>query len=674
MSSHPWEGSRDFISVSMPWKVGDKDDENSKSRRHTSFYRKWRSMSSFQRYLIILFCILGCVTFVMWRKGHILSYKYSASTALDQSGTHKGHKLSDDVLLKVGRVNAKEIIEKNLKELEDIRKQHGAVKKGPPKLNERKKLPPILNKEDENHDKENSKLNTIGHVNSDINEEEGRDTGGIHGDTVGHSDDKASEYAVDTAGDGEAKPVENVALNINGVNILPLEKQNERQKKVVEAFKYAWEGYRKYAWGHDELRPVSQSHSEWFGIGLTIVDSLDTMLLMNLPKEFQEARDWVVSSLSFEKNVDVNLFETTIRVLGGLLSAYHLSKDEVFLRKAVDLGDRLLPAFNPGSNIPYADVNLLTHSAHAPRWGPDSSVSEVTTIQLEFKDLSYTTGDSKYKEAVTEVMNHIHSLPKKAGLVPIFVNAETGQFRPSATITLGARGDSYYEYLLKQWLQSGKTEDWLKSDFVDAMDGVMSLLKRESQPSSLVFIGELLHGQTFSPKMDHLVCFLPGTLMLGVHNGLDKKYEQFSKDLMETCVQMYNRMPTGLSAELVYFNQGPSSHEDISVRPLDAHNLLRPETVESLYILYRLTGDKKYQEYGWTIFQSFEKYTKIATGGYSSLNSVKDPNLGFRDKMESFFLGETLKYLFLLFSDVDIVPLDKFVFNTEAHLLPIRES
>ena len=102
--------------------------------------------------------------------------------------------------------------------------------------------------------------------------------------------------------------------------------------------------------------------------------------------------------------------------------------------------------------------------------------------------------------------------------------------------------------------------------------------------------------------------------------------------------------------------------------------MLRPETVESLYVLYRLTGDKKYQEYGWTIFQAFEKHTKIASGGYSSLNSVKDPNLGFRNKMESFFLGETLKYLFLLFSDVDMVPLDKFVFNTEAHLLPIRES
>lgn len=109
-------------------------------------------------------------------------------------------------------------------------------------------------------------------------------------------------------------------------------------------------------------------------------------------------------------------------------------------------------------------------------------------------------------------------------------------------------------------------------------------------------------------------------------------------------------------------------------QPLDAHSLLRPETVESLFILYRLTKDEKYQDYGWSIFQAIEQHAKISTGGYSSLNSVKDTKLGFRDKMESFFLGETLKYLFLLFSDVDMVPLDKFVFNTEAHLLPIRKS
>jgi len=668
MSSSYWEGSRDFISVSMPWNAGDKDDHNSKNRRHTSFYRKWRSMSSFQKYLITLFCTLGCIILLMWHRGLVFSNPYSTDISLDHSINHRGHELPIELLPTIDKVNPKEIFDKNLKELEEARKNYGINKKGPPKLSERNKVQPALNKVNENHEEIDSDI-----LNNGNNAEEG-DPGGIHGDAVGNNDNKGSEHGIDTAGDGEVIPLENVALNINGVNILPLEKQNERQKKVVEAFKHAWEGYRKYAWGHDELLPVSKSHNEWFGVGLTIVDSLDTMLLMNLAEEFQQAHDWVASSLSFDKNVDVNLFETTIRVLGGLLSAYHLSKDEVFLRKAVDVGERLLPAFTSASSIPYSDVNLLTHSAHAPRWGPDSSVSEVTTIQLEFKDLSYITGNSKYKKAVNEVMNHIHSLPKKAGLVPIYVNADDGQFRSSATITLGARGDSYYEYLLKQWLQTGKTEDWLRDDFIEAMDGVMSLLKRESHPSKLVFIGELLRGQTFSPKMDHLVCFLPGTLMLGVHNGLDKKYEKFAKDLMETCVQMYSQMPTGLSPELVYFNQGPPSSDDIIVKPLDAHNLLRPETVESLYILYRLTGDKKYQEYGWTIFKAFEKHTKIASGGYSSLNSVKDPTLGFRNKMESFFLGETLKYLFLLFSDVDMVPLDKFVFNTEAHLLPIRES
>ncbi|EDO30560.1 predicted protein, partial [Nematostella vectensis] len=341
---------------------------------------------------------------------------------------------------------------------------------------------------------------------------------------------------------------------------------NSRQKAVIEAFRHAWKGYKQFAWGHDELKPISKSFSEWFNIGLTIIDSLDTMLLLNLKDEFREARDWVANSLSFDKNVDVNLFEVTIRVLGGLLSAYHLSNDDIFLNKAVELGDRLLPCFNSQSGIPFSDVNLMTRQVHPPRWGPDSSVSEVSTIQLEFRDLSYVTGNDKYKQAVDKVMRHLHSLPKKNGLVPIFVNANTGQFRPGATITLGARGDSYYEYLLKQWLQTGKKEDWLKEDFTNSMNGVTSLLARRSHPNKLLYVGELLHGNSFSPKMDHLVCFLPGTMALAAHNGLDPKYLEFAKDMMETCYQMYARMPSRLSPEIAYFNQNPPATEDIILK------------------------------------------------------------------------------------------------------------
>ena len=117
---------------------------------------------------------------------------------------------------------------------------------------------------------------------------------------------------------------------------LPLQLEHtERQKAVVTAFKHAWKGYKNHAWGRDELKPVSNGHSTWFDLGLTLVDSLDTMWLMGLKEEFQEARDWVANKLIIEQNRDVNLFETTIRVLGGLLSAYHFTDDHIFLDKAV---------------------------------------------------------------------------------------------------------------------------------------------------------------------------------------------------------------------------------------------------------------------------------------------------------------------------------------------------
>jgi len=122
------------------------------------------------------------------------------------------------------------------------------------------------------------------------------------------------------------------------------------------------------------------------------------IFLNNIYTEFKEGRDWVEQSLRFDTKRDVNLFEVTIRVLGGLLSAYHLSGDTMFLAKAAELGNRLLPAFQSPSNIPYSDVNLGDLSAHSPKWSPDSSTSEVTTIQLEFRDLSRSTNISIYEQ------------------------------------------------------------------------------------------------------------------------------------------------------------------------------------------------------------------------------------------------------------------------------------
>ena len=112
---------------------------------------------------------------------------------------------------------------------------------------------------------------------------------------------------------------------------------NYHQKHIVESFKHAWKAYKMYAWGKDELKPISRDSNEWFNLGLTLIDSLDTIWLMGLSKEFDEARDWIENEMKIAQDKDVNLFETTIRVLGGLLSAFHLTQDKMFLKKAVRL-------------------------------------------------------------------------------------------------------------------------------------------------------------------------------------------------------------------------------------------------------------------------------------------------------------------------------------------------
>lgn len=209
-------------------------------------------------------------------------------------------------------------------------------------------------------------------------------------------------------------------------------------------------------------------------------------------------------------------------------------------------------------------------------------------------------------------------------------------------------------------------------DYMTSIDGVLEHLVRTTPNEKHVYVGELINGKDFKPKMDHLTCFLPGTLLLGHVNGMPPKHLQLAQGLMETCFQTYMKQPTQLAPEIAYFNLKDESETDIYVKSNDAHNILRPEFVESLYYFYALTGNTTYQDMGWTIFNAFEKYTKVKHG-YTSIGNVKSVlNTRPRDMMESFFLAETLKYLYLLFSDDrKEIDLEKFVINTEAHILPI---
>ncbi|KAI4246546.1 MAG: hypothetical protein L6R40_001909 [Gallowayella cf. fulva] len=503
---------------------------------------------------------------------------------------------------------------------------------------------------------------------------------------------------------------------------------DERREKVKDAFMLSWDGYQKYAWGHDQYHPTSKRGSQMTtaGMGWIIVDALDTLMIMNLTSRLSHAREWITTSLNYEQDQEVNTFETTIRMLGGLLSAHYLSTtfpdmapladddqgapgEDLYLEKATDLADRLLGAFDSESGVPYASVNLKTLKgirSHADDGA--SSTAEATSLQLEFKYLAKLTGEKDYWDKAEKVMKVVDDNGEEDGLVPIFIYAHDGTFR-GHNIRLGSRGDSYYEYLIKQYLQTSGEEPVYLHLWNQALTGVRKHLITYSTKSHLTILAERPNGlqSDLQPKMDHLVCFMPGTIALGVTGGKTvaeaKKEGKWGKkeqadldlamELTKTCWGMYKTTATGLAPEITFFEiddpprseaDGPATppadpeaaasaewKDDYVIKHQDAHNLQRPETVETLFYMWRITEDEKYREWGWEMFRSFVNYTQLeGDAGFTSVANVLDVPPKLRDNMESFWLAETLKYFYLLFSPVDLLPLDSIIINTEAHIFP----
>ncbi|KAF2178591.1 glycoside hydrolase family 47 protein [Zopfia rhizophila CBS 207.26] len=498
----------------------------------------------------------------------------------------------------------------------------------------------------------------------------------------------------------------------------------KRRESVRDAFLLSWRGYEAHGWGYDEYHPVSKDGrfmAKPNGLGWIIVDALDTMMLMNLTKELSHAREWISTSLSYDKDQDVNTFETTIRMLGGLLSAHYLqdtlpgmkpanaNDEDLFLEKATDLADRLMGAYESPSGVPWASVILKDGrgvASHAD--GGASSTAEATSLQLEMKYLAYLTGESHYWEKAEKVMQAVDSNGAKDGLVPIFIYANTGVFRGNE-IRLGSRGDSYYEYLIKQYYQTQKQEPIYLDMWNEALAGVKEHLITYSKDSHFTILAERPSGLEgpIHPKMDHLVCFMPGTIALSATGGLNlteakqlptwgKQQEEdmeLARELTKTCMGMYRVTATGLAPEIAHFNiydppkmmrqqilssqgnldvaEDADWKTDYIIKPADSHNLQRPETVESLFYMWRITGDEIYREWGWEMFDNFVKHTMVeGGGGFTSVNDVTVVPPPSRDNMESFWLAETLKYFYLLFGPNDVLPLDQVVLNTEAHPFP----
>ncbi|KAK9507576.1 hypothetical protein O3M35_007402 [Rhynocoris fuscipes] len=445
---------------------------------------------------------------------------------------------------------------------------------------------------------------------------------------------------------------------------------------LLQMTKHAWDNYVRFAWGKNELRPISKrGHAgSIFGaasLGATIVDGLDTLYIMGLHDEFKQGRDWIQNNLNFDDlNIDLSVFETNIRYVGGLLTCYALTGDVMFRDKADYIAKKLLPAFQTPTGIPNALINLKTGASKNYAWasGGASILSEFGTLHLEFTYLSDVTGNPVYREKVDNIRSVIQNMDKPKGLYPNYLNPKTGKWGQHH-MSMGALGDSFYEYLLKAWIQSAKQDHEAREMYDSAMDAAINHMLQYSN-GGLIYFSDLKFDR-LEHKMDHLACFSGGLLALGattLRNAMSTRHMEIAKGLTNTCHESYIRTNTKLGPESFKFTDAVEAK---AVRTNDKYYLLRPEVIESYFYMWRLTKDQKYRDWGWEAVQALEKHCRTPTG-YSGLKNVYQDEPVKDDVQQSFFLAETLKYLYLLFSDDSLMSLDEWVYNTEAHPLPIK--
>lgn len=368
-------------------------------------------------------------------------------------------------------------------------------------------------------------------------------------------------------------------------------------------------------------------------------------------------------------------------------------------------------------------------TGHAQKHPKSVLVSELGSLSLEFTKLSQLTGDMKYYDAVqriADVFEGSQDDTKLPGMWPVIVaSSESGpSFSEDNQFTLGGMADSLYEYFPKQYLVLGGVVDQPKKMY-EIFIGVAKkhLMRRALNENNIPIV---ISGDAKVKTLDdrnkavhvsrgqHLTCFVGG--MVGLASKIFRRPAEMDLaiQLTDGCVWAYNNTPTGIMPEIFGFvpcggiedsQTGPDcTYSDLKWRtavrdhysgpkaPLDPRSndldqlikgrklrpgivelsdkkyVLRPEAIESVFLMYRLTGDATWMDKAWTMFESIERHTRTKLGA-ASIRDVSVPQTEQMDSMESFWLAETLKYFYLVFSEFGLVDLDTWVLNTEAHPL-----
>ncbi|XP_037086994.1 ER degradation-enhancing alpha-mannosidase-like protein 2 [Pollicipes pollicipes] len=461
-------------------------------------------------------------------------------------------------------------------------------------------------------------------------------------------------------------------FSVNAFEEVTKERLEKLREEVREMFQHSYEGYLQHAYPLDELRPLTcDGVDTWGSYSLTLIDALDTLAVMGNHSEFRRVAELIVTSHSdMDLNINVSVFETNIRVVGGLLSA-HLMLDRAgaplplgwpcngpLLALAADVAARLLPAFDTPTGMPYGTVNL--RYGVPPAETPVTCTAGVGTFVVEFGTLSRLTGDPLYERVAMRALYALWERQSSIGLFGNHINVLTGKWT-ALDAGIGAGVDSYYEYLVKgsQLLQRPE----LMAMFGRARHAVDSYVRRDDWHMWT----SMTRGQVTIPVFQSLEAFWPGLLSLvgddAAAMGSLHNYFQVWKQYGFT-PEFYN-IPHGEATD------GREGYP------------LRPELVESLMYLYRSTRNPELVTMGEHVLRSIQHSARTRCG-YATVKNVR--NHALDNRMESFFLAETTKYLYLLFDPANflhnpgtsarvvdtprgqcVLHAGGYVFNTEAH-------
>eukprot|EP01062_Namystynia_karyoxenos_P071955 TRINITY_DN6777_c0_g1_i1.p1 TRINITY_DN6777_c0_g1~~TRINITY_DN6777_c0_g1_i1.p1 ORF type:complete len:757 (+),score=221.58 TRINITY_DN6777_c0_g1_i1:85-2271(+) len=440
----------------------------------------------------------------------------------------------------------------------------------------------------------------------------------------------------------------------------------------------AWGAYRINALGKDELNPVTNASVNWDRTNVqmvSLVDALSTLWVAGLRDEFAAAVAHVGKNFLWRPSGNVALFETTIRVLGGLLSAYALSGEAILLEKARDVGNSLVGAYSEGVMKDWGGYprHVWNPLRKQPGPGYGTFLAEVGSVQLEWRYLAHATGEARFDTGVTRVMDRLEEASAAGGgfIGCCWSSHVAGGW--GGTAGLGSYSDSYYEYLLKQYLLTGRSEERYMRMYTNMAETLID--KLIVRTGNLTWLAEGSAGggtvTAQGSRFEHLACFAPGMLALGATYLPPEQAERHlaaARSLGDFCVGLYDGTPSGLAPDEVSVSAS-------GVSPVKRSWPLRPETAESLFYLWRVTREEQWREAGWRMYRAIERNCRVcktcAASGYSEVDDVYTVPGRHTGHMDTFFLAETMKYLYLLFAEDSEMDLDCWVFNTEAHPLPV---